>query len=225
MTKRLTNEQKNQITNSFVSGKTINDLSIEFNCTNVTITRNLKKDLGEKKYKEVFSKYKLINQTLNDQISFRSVDNKNDLNTKKKDITLDTKNSVENLEEQFFSVSPFLEITPLDCEIENANQKDLSSVHISEVDFPQIVYMIVDKNIELNIKYLRDYPDWQFMSHDELNKKTIEIYLDIQIAKRVCKKEQKVIKVPNTKVFKIVAPLLLKKGISRIVSADKLIAL
>ncbi len=225
MTKRLTNEQKNQITNSFVSGKTINDLSIEFNCTNVTITRNLKKDLGEKKYKEVFSKYKLINQTLNDQISFRSVDNKNDRNTKKKDITLDTKNSVENLEEQFFSVSPFLEITPLDCEIENANQKDLSSVHISEVDFPQIVYMIVDKNIELNIKYLRDYPDWQFMSHDELNKKTIEIYLDIKIAKRVCKKEQKVIKVPNTKVFKIVAPLLLKKGISRIVSADKLIAL
>jgi hypothetical protein len=34
-----------------------------------------------------------------------------------------------------------------------------------------------------------------------------------------------VIKVPNTNVFKIVAPILLSKGISRIVSPDKLIAL
>ena len=49
--------------------------------------------------------------------------------------------------------------------------------------------------------------------------------MDIKIAKRFCSKEQKVIKVPNTDVFKIVAPILIKKGISRIVSADQLISL
>ena len=75
------------------------------------------------------------------------------------------------------------------------------------------------------VKYLKDYPDWQFLSQDELNRKTIEIHEDIKKAKRCCNKEQKVIKVPNTNVFKIVAPILVSRGISRIVNADKLIAL
>ena len=49
--------------------------------------------------------------------------------------------------------------------------------------------------------------------------------MKIRNCKRFCNKEQKVIKVPNTEVFKIVAPILRFKGISRIVSAEKLIAL
>ena len=85
--------------------------------------------------------------------------------------------------------------------------------------------MIVDKKIELETKLLKDFPEWQFLSQSELNRKTIEIFLDLKTARRFCNKEQKVIKVPNTDVFKIVAPILLSRGISRIVSADKLIAL
>ena len=85
--------------------------------------------------------------------------------------------------------------------------------------------MIVDKKIELETKYLKEYPDWQFLSEEDLDRKTIQIFFDLKIAKRFCNKEQKVIKVPNTEVFKIVAPILLKRGISRIVSAEKLIAL
>ena len=123
------------------------------------------------------------------------------------------------------STTPFVEITPLDFEIENAPQKDLSSIPISEIQFPKLVFMIVDKTIELETKYLKDYPDWQFLSKDELNRKTIEIYEDLKIAKRFCNKERKVIKIPNTEVFKIVAPILLLKGISRIVCSNKLIAL
>ena len=119
----------------------------------------------------------------------------------------------------------FVEIAPLDFEIDNISQKDLSSIPISEVNFPKIVYMIVDKNIELEIKYLREYPEWQFLSQEELNRKTIQIFDDLKVAKRNCNKEQKVIKVPNTNVFKIVSSLLLNKGISRIVSSDNLIAL
>jgi hypothetical protein len=85
--------------------------------------------------------------------------------------------------------------------------------------------MIVDKKIELKTKYLKDYPNWQFLSNDELERKTIEIFEDLKNAKRSCNKEQRVIKVPNTEVFKIVSPFLLSRGISRIVSDDKLIAL
>ena len=85
--------------------------------------------------------------------------------------------------------------------------------------------MIVNKNIELETKYLKDYPDWHFLSEDELKRKTIQIYFDLKNAKRFCNKEQKVIKVPNTQVFKIVSSILISRGISRIVSEDKLIAL
>ena len=123
------------------------------------------------------------------------------------------------------AITPFLEIAPFEYEIENEPQKDLASVPISDISFPNIVYMIVDKKIELEIKYLKDCPNWQFLSQDELKRKTIEIYFDLKIAKKFCNREQKVIKVPNTDVFRIVSPILISRGISRIVCQDKLIAL
>ena len=113
----------------------------------------------------------------------------------------------------------------MNCEIESTNQKDLSSRSIEEISFPNLVYMIVDKKIELEIKLLKEYPDWRFLSKEDLNRKTIAIYYDLKSAKRLCTKDQRVIKVPNTNVFKIVAPLLISRGITRIISEDKLIAL
>ena len=41
--------------------------------------------------------------------------------------------------------------------------------------------MIVDKKIELETKLLKDYAEWQFLSPNELNRKTIQnfiIFLD-----------------------------------------------
>ena len=202
LAKRLSDKDKKYILNSFTEGKTINELADEFKCTKLTITRNLKKNLGEKKYKELFNQIK------------------------ENDLSIEINSDIENeYKEEFSSLNPFMEIIPLNFEIENTIQKDLSSVPISDVDFPNVVFMVVDKKIELETKYLRDYPDWQFLSKEELDRKTIEIFFDLKLAKKICTREQKVIKVPNPNVFRIVAPLLLNKGISRIVSSDKLIAL
>ena len=85
--------------------------------------------------------------------------------------------------------------------------------------------MIVDKQIELRVKLLKDYPEWSFLPHDDLNRKTIEIFFDLRDAKRLCQKEQKVIKVPNTDVFRIVSPLLISRGITRIVTSETLISI
>ena len=85
--------------------------------------------------------------------------------------------------------------------------------------------MIVSKNIELEIKLLSDYPEWEFLPNEDLKRKTIEIYFDLKIAKRNCSKEQKVINVPSTDVFRISSSILISKGISRIIAAEKLIAL
>tara|TARA_B100000886_G_scaffold336674_1_gene295909 strand:+ start:1256 stop:1906 length:651 start_codon:yes stop_codon:yes gene_type:complete len=216
LAKRLSEKEKKEIINYFSNGETVKDLSIRYNCTILTISRNLKKNLGEKKYKEIIEEIKLSFDKTKKKKTSISNQNKNDTS-----LSLDD----ENFGEKFFPVNQFMEITPLNYEIDNSPQKDLSSIPISEIEFPNIVYMIVDKKIELETKYLKDYPDWQFLSQEELNRKTIEIHEDLNRAKRSCNKDQKVIKVPNTKVFKIVSQLLLSKGISRIVNGDKLISL
>ena len=225
MAKRLSEEQKKEITKRFSSGESIDKLSDDFNCTDTTIIRNLKKSLGEIKYKELTMMGKSSDQLLrkeylNVPINKDKLIKKDQIGNKNKD-----SNIVENIEQNFLEASSFIEITPLNYEIESSPQKDLSSIPISEIDFPKTVFMVVDKKIELEIKYLKDYPNWQFLSNEELNRKTIEIFDDLKVAKRICNKEQKIIKVSNTDVFRLVAPILLSKGISRIVNSDILIAL
>ena len=53
----------------------------------------------------------------------------------------------------FEPIDSFFEIAPIDYEMDNSSRKELSSVSLSEVDFPKVVYMIVDKKIELEISY------------------------------------------------------------------------
>jgi len=225
LAKRLSEKQIKEIVKLFTSGKTVDNLSREFDFTKLTISRNLKKNLGEKKYNELIQKNKASNQSIPHKEENFPRRNTKDISEKIQKDNFVNNQTENNQEEEYFYVTPFMEITPLNCEIENSPQKDLSSVPMSEFEFPNMVYMIVDKKIELETKYLKEYPEWQFLSKDELNRKTIQIYLDLKNAKRFCNKEQKVIKVPNTKVFKIVAPLLLSRGITRIVSENKLIAL
>ena len=86
-------------------------------------------------------------------------------------------------------------------------------------------YLIVNNKTELETKLLSDYPVWRFLPAEDLQRKTIEIYYDLKTAKRICGKDQKVIKVPNTNIFKIVSPHLISKGISRMISNEHLIAL
>ena len=227
MAKRLTEKQRKEITLLFKSGRTIEFISKEFNFSKLTIIRNIKKELGDKIYKDsikdnkkfnkkIFNESKLNHMELGDDSEFKPLNN-NFL----KNPNLHDKRDEANP----FSFTEFVEISPLNLEIENTPRKELSSISIEEIEFPDIVYMIVDKNIELEIKFLGDYPEWDFLPKEDLRRKTIEIYFDLKTVKRVCSKEQKVIKVPNPDVFRIVSSILIAKGISRIVSPGKLIAL
>ncbi len=227
MTKRLSEKQKEEIVSSFKLGTSIDVLSQEHDCTQSTIIRNLKKFLGDLKYKEFFNKNKSLkgkSKAIKNQ-SNNLISTKFDNEDLKKESN-DPKVQNENITTSNFApIESFVEIAPVDYEINNSPRKEFSSVPLSEIDFPKVVYMIVDKKIELEIKQLKDFPEWEYLPHDDLNRKTIEIFLDLNLAKRFCKKEQKVLKVPNTDVFRIAAPILMAKGISRIVCAENLIAL
>ena len=225
MAKRLTEQQKEEIVKLFRSGISIDQIAHRFNCTKLTISRNLKNNLGVIVYKELLLRSKSSNKLIRNKI-----EKSNHLKNKSKKRLKNSKDNFkktfnEDIEEEDFKVSEFIEIAPLNYDIDHSSQKDFSSIPIKDIDFPKTVFMIVDKKVELEIKYLKDYPKWQFLSKEELKRKTIEIYYDLKIAKDYCGKEQRVIKVPNTSVFKKVAPMLISRGISRIVSSDQLIAL
>ena len=117
--------------------------------------RNLKNNLGESKYKELINKSKSLkeksktnkNQTINLlETKFDNEDFKNDSN--------DPKVLNENINtSNFVPIDSFVEIAPEVFDMDNSSRKELSSVPISEVDFPRVVYMIVDKKIELELNF------------------------------------------------------------------------
>ena len=213
MPKKFSEDQKKIIANSFIDGVEINELAKKFNCTSVTITRHLKKIIDENEFKNLLKENKSQFQKDIKKDSINEIKLKKDYREEQKEeINHDLKEE-------------FVEIAPINFQIDNEPQKDLSSIPISEMEFPKTVYLIVGNEIELETKLLKDYPDWQFLSQEELGRKTLQIFFDIKLAKRFCSRDQKVIKVPNTNVFKIVAPILVSRGISRIVCPDQLISL
>ncbi len=222
LAKRLSEKQKEEIKINFLDNQSVEILSEKFNCTKTTIIRNLKKSLGEKKYKEILNR---LNEPLDiEGEDFLENDNKQTFEENIIKKTDDTSIGISN-EDKTSPFESFIEITPLDHDFEDVSQKDISSIPLSEIKLPNMVFLIVKKEIELETKYLKDYPEWQFLPQNDLKRKTIEIHFDLKTAKRICNKDQKVIKVPNTDVFRIVAPILMSRGISRIIAAENLISI
>ena len=219
MAKRLSNIQKEEIIKRFSSGEDILDLSEEYGYTKLTVTRNLKKALGQ----ELFNKLILKTQSLN-KSKIKSEEPEK-ISSDNFDLISKEKSGQFTVEDSLFNDSTFVEIPPFEGEFNDESRKEVSSIPLDEIDLPKVVYMIVDKKTELDIKLLKDYPEWQFLPKKFLECKTIEIYSDLKIAKRDCKKDQKVIKVPNTNVFRIASKIMRSRGISRIINENQLISI
>ena len=200
MKKKITEKEITNLVNDFRSGILINNLVKSYGYTKATINKYLKKNINE-------NEYKLLTKA------------------QPKNSQLDKANLIINNQESSNLQTDFYELEPIDFQIDEEKQKDLSSVPLDTINFPKVVYMVVDKNIELETKFLKDYPSWQFLPEEDLNRKTIEVFFEMKNAKSMCNKDQKVIKIPNTNVFKIAAPILLSRGISRIVSEEQLITI
>ena len=76
-----------------------------------------------------------------------------------------------------------------------------------------MVYMVVDKKIELEVKFLKDYPEWEFLPASDLDRKSIQIFFDLKIAKRNCLKDKKVINsIKCKKAIKLAKEMIKNKG-------------
>jgi len=213
LAKRISDKERKEIIDDFINNKSLEEISKRFNFTKLTISRNLKKSLGEDRFNEI-NKIKKIEK--------KDPDNNNHDKANPLDSNL---GGFQELSNDSFLENNFLEIAPLNLEIDIEQQKDLSSISIKDVELPKVVYMVVDKQVELETRPLKDYVEWNFLPEKDLSRNTIEIFYDLKTAKRSTKKDQRVLKVPNSDVFKVAAPILKSRGISRIVSSEVLIAL
>ena len=55
LAKRLSEIEKTNLVKGFTNGQTIEDLTQQYNCSKLTVVRNLKRRLGEKKYEELIN--------------------------------------------------------------------------------------------------------------------------------------------------------------------------
>ena len=201
MPKRVSEIQKKQISESFINGKKISEISETYNFSKQTIKKQLKTMLGEEQFNTI-SKKRETNLGLKNENSVEDISNKIEEESQNSTPTNEIKSICSDKE---FMDEEFFEIPPVITQIDLDNQKDLTSRPLSEANFPDLVFMVVDKNIELEPKLLKDFPEWNFLSEDDLNRKTIQVFSDQKLAKQSCSKNQKLIKVPNTNVFLIAA--------------------
>ena len=228
MPKKLTELQKREISKSFMDGTEVKRISEIYNFSTQTIIKQLKSIFGEEKYKDLKNINLLKNQNSKqrsqkvdasrnkrkfvEQLSNDKIKTKKNENTNIESISIDNKDT-------------FVEIIPLNEDLGLDQRKDMATIPILDFELPQVVYMIIDKKIELDPRLLKEFPDWDFMPEDDLMRLTLEIYQDKKKAQNVCSNHQKLIKIPNSKVFLLVAGILKEKGISRIIYKDSLLSL
>ena len=114
-----------------------------------------------------------------------------------------------------YSNDKFDQIAPLVSSFD-LEKKELDFEILNQESLPESVYMIVDKKVELEITAISELSEWSFLPENELKRKAIILFSNQRSAKRSCSRNQRVIKVPNTSVFKISKPSASKIILSRI---------
>ena len=137
---------------------------------------------------------------------------------KSKDYDKDINN--QNFDDNFEEIAPL--VSGFDFDL----QKQKSDFEILDYEcLPESVYMIVDKKVELELQLISDLPEWSFLPENELQRKAILLFANQRSAKRICSRSQRVIKIPNTSIFKISKSYLISKGITRLILEDSIIGL
>lgn len=214
---------------AFKSGISLEELENKYKLKKLTIVKHLKSLLNEIEFKR-FSKLH-ITQKSKDFDPIRDINNSSALINKSLSLDKNLLNS-ENYIEEFnpnqnssSSEEGFFEIPPLRENIDFETRKDLTSKPLEEFLFPEVVFIIVDKNIELNVLLLKDLPEYSYLPEVEQKRKIIKLFSNKKTATSFCGKNQKVIKVPNVKVFNLASPFLIKKGITRIIFDEYLLSI
>ena len=252
ISRRLTKIQKSEILEAYRAGGNTNFIAEKYSCSTNTINRTVKTLLSDGEYKLLKKKRSKINnektkvidnETLKeekdssielnkvfnnpevDKIAFLNSENQD---TFSEDLSFkDNYKKNQDFDEITYDIDKNFELIEplLSCfDFDNENQKsDFELLHYENL--PETVYMIVDTKVELDLQLISDLPEWSFLPLNELERNAILLFSNQRSAKRSCSRNQRVIKIPNTSIFKLSKPYLISKGITRLILDDALIAL
>ena len=226
--RRLTKIQKDEIVEAYRGGENTNTLAEKYSCSANTINRTVKTILSHSEYKLLKEKrLKVSNKKLepvnNVSSAFKEEDfeNLNSFNSSHAEVYEEEK--PKRNEDDFYNTD-FEEIVPLISSFD-FEKKELGFEICNQEILPDSVYMIVDKKVELEVKPISDFPEWSFLPENELKRNAILLFSNQRSAKRSCSRNQRVIKIPNTRVFEVSKSYLFSKGITRLILEDSIIAL
>jgi hypothetical protein len=87
---------------------------------------------------------------------------------------------------------------------------------LSEADIPKTCYVVVDRLSELITRPLKDFADLGQIPEEETLERTLPIFDNHRVAKRFTRRMQRVVKVPDGRMFQKVRSYLQAKGITRL---------
>lgn len=87
---------------------------------------------------------------------------------------------------------------------------------LTEAPIPRTCYVVVDRASELITRPLKDFADLGDLPTDETQEKTLPIFDNHRVAKRFLRRMQRIVKVPDGRVFQKVTPYLQAKGITHL---------
>ena len=132
----------------------------------------------------------------------------------------DNDDNNQDIENNFEEIAPLLSGFDFDLEKQKSDYEILNYESL-----PESVYMIVDKKVELDLQPISELPEWSFLPENELQRNAILLFANQRSAKRICSRNQRVIKIPNTSIFQLSKPYLISKGITRLILEDSIIGL
>ncbi len=138
----------------------------------------------------------------------------------KKNINHHMDETSQNFDNNFEEIAPL--ISSFDFDQKN-QESDFEILNYESL--PESVYMIVDKKVELDFQPISDLPEWSFLPENELKRNAILLFSNQRSAKRICSRNQRVIKIPNTGVFQLSKSYLISNGITRLILEDSIIGL
>ena len=244
VSRRLTKTQKAEILEAYRAGDNTNLLAEKYNCTSNTINRTVKTLLSDSEYILLKKKRSKISNKKEKFVANATIkERKEDLEHEDSLISFEEKVKEQDLsvkvnpksyypeDEKNSSLAPedsdnFEEIVPLIASFDFDLEKQRSDFKLLNYEsLPESVYMIVDKKVELDLQPISDLPEWSFLPENELQRKAILLYANQRSAKRICSRNQRVIKIPNTSIFKLSKSYLISKGITRLILEDSIISL
>ncbi len=238
MAAKLTEIIKKEMLEAFSSGKSLTFISKQYGCTPSTVSRAVKSFLTEEEFsrlknnrtKPKTSKVNVNNSTKDKEIKTSTLNNlKNSSILPTKDMSKDDLSEINQSEKESSLSSndaeAFTEIIPLDILPFSEEQKEVACKELDSQSLPEVVFMLINKNNELESKPLKEFSDWSFLPEKDQNRLAIPLFSTHRAAKRTCSRNQKVLKVPNSNVFIISLSYLISKGITRLIIDESLISL